>query len=100
MTSTSLGGIAWKASPIVRALAVCLACHQEIPNRSLAVSFLHHVAKYTTGQPATPEAHSSLLRTKILLPIAWIQLCAALGTPLAAAAAAIWYWRRRRKTRS
>ena len=34
----------------------CLACHQDIPDESLAVSFLHHVAKYTGQLPKTNAA--------------------------------------------
>ena len=31
----------------------CLACHHDLPEGSLAVSFLHHVAEYTGQLPTT-----------------------------------------------
>lgn len=73
----------------------CLACHQEIPEESLAVSFLHHVAKYTGQSPKTKQQHNSLLR-KILLLSAWVQVSVALLLPMVSLAG-IWYWRRRRR---
>ena len=50
----------------------CLACHKEIPDASLSVSFLHHVAKYTGGIPTTAAAHNQLVN-KIVLTSAWGQ---------------------------
>ena len=50
----------------------CLACHQEIPQESLAVSFLHHVAQYAGQLPETNRQHSRLVH-KILLLAAWVQ---------------------------
>ena len=73
---------------------VCLACHQEIPDRSLAVNLLHHVAEYTGQLPKKPEEHNLLLN-KILLLAGWIQIGLAGVVPLAALAGGIWYWRRR-----
>ena len=73
----------------------CLSCHQEIPEQSLAVSFMHHVAEYTGQLPTTSAAHDSLLN-KIVLTSAWLQLLLALGLPIAAIGG-IWVWRRRRK---
>ena len=76
---------------------VCLSCHQEVPDRSLAVNLLHHVAKYTGQLPETPDEHDSLIH-KILLLSAWIQVAVAGAAPLAVAVGAVWYWRRRRRS--
>ncbi|NQT11939.1 MAG: cytochrome C, partial [Planctomycetes bacterium] len=54
---------------------VCLACHQEIPDRSLAVSLLHHVAEYADQVPKTPQEHNALVH-KILLLVGWGQVAA------------------------
>ncbi|TWT52491.1 hypothetical protein Pla22_01150 [Rubripirellula amarantea] len=51
----------------------CIACHQSIPEESLAVSFLHHVAQYTGQLPKTSRQHDSLVN-KILLSSAWAQV--------------------------
>jgi len=70
----------------------CLACHKEIPEASLSVSFLHHVAKYTGGIPTTASAHNQLVN-KIVLTSPWGQMllnaaecccpvCNILGNPL------------------
>jgi len=77
---------------------VCLACHQEIPDRSLAVNLLHHVAEATGQLPKTPEQHNSLLH-KMLLFAGWGQVAAMVGGPLAVLAAGWWFWRRRRRRR-
>jgi len=74
----------------------CLACHQEIPKESLAVSFLHHVAKYTGQLPKTRDQHSGLLH-KILLSSARLQTGAVIGGPLALIAVVAWRRRRRRR---
>ncbi len=76
----------------------CLACHEDIPKGSLAVSFLHHVAEYTGQLPKTNKQHSSLVH-KIMLMSAWLQLSAAFGVPTLVVGG-IWYWRRRRKRRA
>jgi len=76
---------------------VCLSCHQEIPDRSLAVSLMHHVAKYTGQIPETTEEHGDLLHYKILLLSAWMQVGLAAGVPLVFTLAALYYWRRRRR---
>ena len=75
---------------------VCLACHQEIPDRSLAVSLLHHVAEYSNQLPKTDEQHASLLN-KTLLFAAWVQVGMMTGIPLVLAAGVLWYWRRRKR---
>jgi len=75
---------------------VCLACHVEIPTESLAVSFLHHVAKYTDALPKDPEQHAGLIH-KILLFSAWGQTGGAIGTPLAILVIIIWLTLRRRR---
>ncbi|MEM7476628.1 MAG: cytochrome C [Planctomycetota bacterium] len=53
----------------------CTACHKEIPAESLAVSFLHHVAKYTDQLPETTDEHAGLVH-KIVLTSAWAQVLA------------------------
>ncbi|MFH1918915.1 MAG: cytochrome C, partial [Planctomycetota bacterium] len=75
---------------------VCLACHQEIPDRSPAVSLLHHVAEYTGQLPKTADQHSALAH-KILLLAAWVQAVVAGAVPLAVLAGALWVWRRRKR---
>jgi len=79
---------------------VCLSCHQEIPDRSLAVSLLHHVAEYAGQLPDTPDKHESLLRYKLLLFAAWLQVAAAVGGPLVVLGGGLWYWRRRRRRKT
>jgi hypothetical protein len=60
---------------------VCLACHQEIPDESLAASFLHHVAKYAGMLPKTPKQHNALIY-KILLITEWFQTFLAVVGPI------------------
>jgi hypothetical protein len=60
---------------------VCLACHQEIPDQSLAASFLHHAAKYAGMLPKTPKQHNALVY-KILMVTAWLQTSLAIAGPL------------------
>ena len=52
---------------------VCLSCHQEIPEESLAVSMLHHVADATGLTPKTNEQHDQLVNKSILM-VAWFQV--------------------------
>ena len=79
---------------------VCLSCHQEIPDRSLAVSLLHHVAEYAGQLPDEPQKHDALLHYKIMLFSAWIQVAAAIGGPLVVLGGGFWYWRRRRRRKT
>ncbi len=51
---------------------VCLSCHQEIPDKDLAVSLLTHI-KDVSGMKITTEKHNSILH-KLLLIGAWIQI--------------------------
>jgi|GEM_PF-95927 len=67
----------------------CLACHQEIPSGSLAVSLLHHVAQYTGQIPKTASEHNSRLH-KIVLSSAWTQMLLAISVPLSVAAFFVW----------
>lgn len=76
---------------------VCLACHQEIPDESLAASFLHHAAKYTGLLPKTPKQHNALLY-KILMITAWAQTSLAIGLlPLIALCIVLWLVIRQRR---
>jgi hypothetical protein len=77
---------------------VCLGCHQEIPDRSLAASLLHHVAEYSGQLPKTRDEHAALTH-KILLFSAWGQAALALGVPLALALTMVRHVRRRRRRR-
>ncbi|WP_425397515.1 multiheme c-type cytochrome [Aeoliella sp.] len=74
----------------------CLACHQEIPDGSLAVSFLHHVAQYTGQLPTTNEQHSGLVH-KIMMMSAWLQFVVALAIPVLVIVA-VRRWRRGKRT--
>jgi len=76
---------------------MCLSCHKEIPDRSLAVSVLHHVAEYAGQLPETPEQHDALVN-KIMLLAGWVQVLGMFGLPVAVIAG-FWYWRRRRHRR-
>ena len=77
---------------------VCIGCHQEIPEASLAVDLLHHVAEVTGGAPKSRTQHESLLRG-VLLTSAWVEVLGALGLVLAAVGGAVFVVRRRRRRR-
>jgi hypothetical protein len=74
----------------------CLACHREIPDQSVAVNLLHHVAEKTGLMPKSAEEHASLLNN-ILLISGWTQLGAASGFILFCLAIAF-YIRHRKRT--
>ncbi len=78
---------------------VCLSCHKEIPDRSLAVSIMHHVAEYSDQLPKTPKQHDSLVNS-ILLLAGWVQVAGMIALPTIVVAAGAWYWRRRRRRRA
>ncbi|WP_419192675.1 multiheme c-type cytochrome [Kolteria novifilia] len=71
----------------------CLACHKELPNQSLATSFLHHVAKYTGQLPKTNIEHDQLVH-KVVLMSAWLQLGIVALIPMLAIGGAIYHRRR------
>ncbi len=75
---------------------VCLACHQEIPDRSLATSFLHHVAEYAGQLPKTSKKHNSLIH-KILMIAAWGQVFTVAAGGLVVLLFSIWWFRIRRR---
>ena len=75
----------------------CMACHLEIPEESLAVSLLHHVAMYSGDVPKTEDEHNQLVH-KIVLSSAWLQIIAAIGCPIALFLGIRWF--RRRRSRS
>jgi len=76
---------------------ICLACHQEIPDQSLAVSFLHHIAEATGQMPVRRDQHNDLVH-KILLATAWGQTLAPGLFCLAVLAGGLWLWKRRRRS--
>lgn len=76
---------------------VCLACHQEIPDESIAVDILHHVADFAHMLPKNNEEHSDLVHKSTLIA-AWVQVAGMILGPLAGLVGLIW-WRRRRKAR-
>lgn len=75
---------------------VCLACHKEIPDESLAVSFLHHTAKYAGQLPKTAKQHNALIH-KLLMLTAWGQILAPLGFIVVTVVCVIWWQRLRCK---
>lgn len=74
---------------------VCVGCHQEIPEGSLAVSVLHHAAEMAGELPESREAHNSLLN-KIELTAAWTQVGAAFGGGVLLTLLVVFVWRRKR----
>ena len=75
---------------------VCLGCHKEIPNKSLAVSLLHHVASVTGQLPVTSKQHADLIH-KIMLFSAWGQVGGAIGGIFVFLLAALLIFRKQRK---
>lgn len=80
----------------IRREGTCTACHQEIPQQSLAVSLLHHVAEYTGQIPKTSGQHDALVH-KIVLSSAWGQVLAAAAGGLLATGITVLLYRRRRR---
>jgi hypothetical protein len=78
---------------------VCLSCHAEIPQASLAVGLLHHVAQATGQLPRTAGEHDSLVH-KVLLISGWGQVAGAGGVVLVLVLGVAWLLRRRRRRRS
>jgi hypothetical protein len=76
----------------------CLACHREIPDQSLAVGLLHHIAEIADLLPETTEAHSGLVN-KILLSSGWLQF-SAIVCPILILIGAALYLRKRRRARN
>lgn len=73
----------------------CMACHRELPEGSLATSFLHHVASTMNAVPKSTDEHNDLVH-KIVLLAAWVQTMATAIVPVIILAGAFW-WRRRVK---
>ena len=69
---------------------LCMACHQEIPTRSLAVSLLHHVAMYADALPKTNQQHAVLVN-KVLLFSAWGQAGGFVMSALAGVVVLWWF---------
>ncbi len=78
---------------------VCIACHEDLPEGSLAVSLLHHIAEATGMMPETDAKHSSLLH-KVMLLSAWVQVGGMVLISGMLMMIAGWLWRRRRQRRS
>jgi len=78
---------------------ICLACHQEIPKHSLAVSLLHHVAAKTGMIPRTPEDHHALVH-RTLLFAAWTQVGGSVGGPIAGGVFVLWLLLRYRRRKA
>ncbi|MFK7990075.1 MAG: cytochrome C [Sandaracinaceae bacterium] len=74
---------------------VCVGCHQEIPEASLAVSALHHIAEYTGQIPVEADEHNSLIQ-KISLTAAWGQVGGGFAVGLGVGLAVLIWVRRRR----
>jgi len=77
---------------------VCIACHQQIPSRSLAVNLLHHVGETAGLIPLTAVEHDSLVN-KILLFSAWVQAGGGLLAAVAGLTGVLWLRRRIRRYR-
>ena len=81
---------------------LCLACHQEIPDQSLAVSLLHHVAATAGMLPRTPEEHHGLVH-KTLLFAGWAQVGGGIGGPILGGifflCLLVWYRRKKAASR-
>lgn len=82
----------------MRREGTCIACHQEIPDKSIAINFLHHVAEYTGQLPKSNAEHAGLVH-KIVLTSAWVQFLAVAALTFAGVAATFW-WRRRNRAES
>lgn len=78
---------------------ICLACHEEIPEHSLAVSLLHHVAAKTGMLPRTPKDHHALVH-KTLLFAAWTQVGAGIGGPIVGGVFILWLLLRYRRRKA
>lgn len=76
----------------------CLACHESIPDQSLAVSFLHHVAEYTGQVPKTNAEHHGLIH-KITVTFAWVQVIGIATLTTCLVAGLVWWWRRMRRSK-
>jgi len=70
----------------------CLACHQELPSKDLAVSLMVHTAKYV-GVNIDNEMHKTIVHKSILLS-AWVQV---LGGLFLGGGLVYWVMRRRRR---
>ncbi len=76
---------------------LCLGCHQEIPQKSLAVNILHHIADVTGQLPDAPGKHADLLH-KILLIAGWSQVLGMISIPLLALILLL-FWRKKKAKR-
>ncbi|MFV1965984.1 MAG: cytochrome C [Pirellulaceae bacterium] len=77
---------------------ICLSCHKEIPDQSLAIDVLHHIAEFTGQVPKTSAQHDALVH-KILLFAAWGQVAGAVAIPVIVIIGGVWFGIRRRRRR-
>ncbi len=73
---------------------VCMSCHQEMPDKDLAVSLMVHTAKFA-GVTIDNEMHKTIVHKSILLS-AWVQV---LGGLFLGGGIMYWYMRRRKQMR-
>jgi hypothetical protein len=76
---------------------ICLACHQEIPDESVAVNMLHHIGEFAGMLPTNNEEHSDLVHKTTMLA-AWVQVAGGFAGGMFGLAVLIW-WRRRRRAK-
>jgi len=69
---------------------VCVSCHQEIPDKTLAVNLMHHVAAVTGLTPKNNREHTSLLHG-LLLSAVWTPISLAFAVLLLLLLAVIRY---------
>jgi hypothetical protein len=77
---------------------ICLSCHREIPDNSVAVNLLHHTADTFGLLPHKTEEHDDLVH-KIMLFAAWGQVGGGVFGGVVLSAAAWWFLRRRSRRR-
>ncbi len=74
---------------------VCLSCHQEIPDKSLAVSAMVHI-KQMSGLEIDNAFHKKIVHKTVLIA-AWVQILIGLLGLVFGIATVYWYMRRRKR---
>ena len=77
----------------VERVGTCMACHQDIPEGSAAISALSSAGEKLGMTPLTDEEHARLINRDINM-VAWLQFLAA---PLLLLIAVIWYFRKKKR---